>query len=151
MVRHATKAKKQEPAMGRFSVEVEFTNADDLALVRSGHLPPEKVRRVKMRGVVDPGATRLVLPKSVVKMLGLPTSGTINVRYADGRMAVRDLVDNVHLTLLGRSSVFKASVEPRCESALIGAIVLEDLDFLVDSTLQQLRPRDPKMIVSEAE
>ncbi len=66
-------------------------------------------------------------------------------------MAVRDLVDNVHLTLLGRSSVFKAAVEPRRESALIGAIVLEDLDFLVDSTLQQLRPRDPKMIVSEAE
>ena len=137
--------------MGRFSVELELANADDLAYARRGDLPPEKVRRVKVRGVVDTGATRLVLPKSAVKKLGLPASGTINVRYADGRTAVRDLVDNVHLTLLGRSSVFKASVEPRRVSALIGAIVLEDLDFLVDSTLQQLRPRDPKMIVSEAE
>lgn len=151
MVRHATKSKKEQSAMGRFSVELELVNNQDLSLAQTGHLPSEKVRRVKLRGVVNTGAMRLVLPKSVVKKLGLPTSGTINVRYADGRMAVRDLVDNVNLTLLGRSSVFKASVEPRRESALIGAIVLEDLDFIVDSTLQQLRPRDPRMIVSEAE
>jgi hypothetical protein len=60
-------------------------------------------------------------------------------------------VDGVHLTLLGRSSVFKASVEPRRTTALIGAFVLEDLDFLVDPTHQRLFPRDPNMIISEAE
>lgn len=48
-------------------------------------------------------------------------------------------------------SVFKAMVEPRRTEALVGAIVLEDLDFLVDSTHQRLVPRDPKMIISEAE
>jgi hypothetical protein len=51
----------------------------------------------------------------------------------------------------GRDSVFNAIVEPARESALIGAIVLEDLDFLVDCTGQRLVPRDPKQIVSEAE
>jgi hypothetical protein len=61
------------------------------------------------------------------------------------------LVDGVHLEMLGRSSVFKATVEPRRTEALIGAIVLEDLDFVVDPTHQQLVPRDPKMIISEAE
>jgi hypothetical protein len=60
-------------------------------------------------------------------------------------------VDNVHVTLLGRSSVFKAALEPKRDSALIGAVVLEDLDFLVDAAHQQLVPRHPKMIVSEAE
>ena len=32
---------------------------------------------------------------------------------------------------------------------LIGAIVLEDLNLLVDSRTQQLRPRDPEGIVTE--
>jgi hypothetical protein len=31
------------------------------------------------------------------------------------------------------------------------AIVLEDLDFLVDCTAQRLVPRDPKQIISVAE
>ena len=35
--------------------------------------------------------------------------------------------------------------------ALIGAIVLEDLDLLVDCTNQRLVPRDPKYVVSEIE
>ena len=43
------------------------------------------------------------------------------------------------------------NVEPGRESALIGAIVLEDLDFLVDCAGQRLVPRDPKHIISEVE
>jgi hypothetical protein len=53
--------------------------------------------------------------------------------------------------LLGRGGVFSALVEPDRTDALIGAIVLEDLDFLVDCTRQMLFPRDPDMIVSEVE
>jgi hypothetical protein len=42
-------------------------------------------------------------------------------------------------------------VEPGRESALIGMIVLEDLDFLVDCAGQRLVPRDPNQIISEVE
>ena len=147
----AKKPKLKDDTMGRFSVDVELANYSDLNLARAGHLPFESVRRVKIRGVIDTGATRLVLPAAVAKQLGLPHAGKINARYADGRKAVRNLVDGVHLEMLGRSSVFKAAVEPKRESALIGAIVMEDLDFLVDPTMQRLFPRDPKMIVSELE
>ena len=142
---------KKDDTMGRFSVDVELANNDDIALARRGQLPADQVRRVTIRGVIDTGATRLVIPASVAKQLGVPKAGKINARYADGRNAVRELVDGVHLELLGRSSVFKAAVEPKRESALIGAIVLEDLDFLVDPMQQRLFPRDPKMIVSELE
>ncbi len=137
--------------MGRFSVELKLANNEDLALASRGKINADEVRRATVRGVVDSGATRLVLPKRIVQELGLKATGKVGVRYADGRRAVRSVVDNVHVQLLGRSSVFKASVEPRRDSALIGAIVLEDLDFLVDSTHQRLVPRDPKMIISEAE
>jgi predicted aspartyl protease len=137
--------------MGRFAVEMEVTNNRDLVKAEDGDLPEEQVRRLRIRGIVDSGATRLVLPKAVADQLGLKPTGKASVRYADGRSAVRSVVDNVHVTLLGRSSVFKAALEPKRESALIGAVVLEDLDFLVDPTQQRLVPRDPKMIVSEAE
>jgi predicted aspartyl protease len=101
--------------------------------------------------VVDSGATRLVLPQSVVKQLGLKPSSEVPVRYADHRKSKRKLVGNVHLKLQGRESVFSAVVEPRRTTVLIGAIVLEELDFIVDCTRQQLRPRDPEGILSEIE
>jgi predicted aspartyl protease len=137
--------------MGRFSVELELTNNRDLTRAEDGDIPQSQVRRVIVRGVVDSGGTRFVIPESVAVQLGLKATGNVGVKYADGRRAVRPVVDNVHVRLLGRSSVFKAAVEPKRESALIGAIVLEDLDFLIDSTHQRLLPRDPKMIISEAE
>jgi hypothetical protein len=87
----------------------------------------------------------------IAQQLGLETSGSAKVRYADGRTADRNIVKEVHLTYGGRDSVFNAIVEPDRESVLIGAIVLEDLDFLVDCINQRLVPRDPKQIVSEAE
>ena len=146
-----TPSRKKDEAMGRFSVDVELANNEDVMLLRLGQITADQVRRVTIRGVVESGATRLVIPGSVAKQLGVPKAGKINARYADGRQRVRELVDGVHLELLGRSSVFKAAVEPKRESALIGAIVLEDLDFLIDPTLQRIYPRDPKMIVSELE
>jgi hypothetical protein len=64
---------------------------------------------------------------------------------------VRDAVKGVYVKLLGRDGVFTAVVEPKRRSALIGAIVLEDLDFVVDCTSQKLVPRDPRFVVSELE
>jgi len=137
--------------MGRFSVDVELANDWDLALAKAGELAPGDVRRLTVRGVVDTGATRLVIPESVAEQLGLEETGRASVRYADGRTAGRPMVSHIHLTYGGRSSVFNAIVEPDRDSALIGAIVLEDLDFVVDCTNQRLTPRDPKQIVSEIE
>ena len=137
--------------MGRFKVEVELANNDDVRDASRGLLDPAKVRRATIQAVVDSGATRLVLPGVVAKQLGLTATEKVRVRYADGRSAKRDRVQGVYLKLLGRDSVFSAAVEPKRDTALLGAIVLEDLDFLIDCTNQRLVPRDPKYIVSEIE
>jgi predicted aspartyl protease len=142
----------KEQAMGRFSVEVELANNDDMAQARRGAIQPNQIRRLRVRGVVDSGAVRLVIPESVVRQLGLETSGKAKVRYADGHTAERSIANNVHLAYGGRDGVFNAIVEPARESILIGAIVLEDLDLLVDCAKnQRLVPRDPKQIISEVE
>ncbi len=137
--------------MGRFKVDVELANNDDISAANRGDLDAVKVRRVTIQAVVDSGATRLVLPGVVARELGLTATEKVGVRYADGRRAKRDRVQGVYLKLLGRDSVFSAAVEPKRESALLGAIVLEELDFLVDCTNQRLVPRDPKYIISEIE
>jgi predicted aspartyl protease len=137
--------------MGRFSVNVEVANNDDLAAVRRGNLEASKVRRLTIAGLVDPGATDLILPKGVVQQLGLPVTDYVKVTYADRRIAKRPLVEGVFLELQGRHGIFRATVEPKRETALIGAIVLENLDFLVDCKKQRLVPRDPKFIIVEIE
>jgi len=138
-------------SMGRFSVDVELANNRDVERAEAGDIPRSQIRSRRLRGVVDTGATRLVLPEAVVRELGLPVRGQVGVRYADGRVGQRALAQAVHLTWGDRSSVFNAVVEPDRDSALIGAIVLEDLDLVVDCTNQTLRPRDPKQIISEIE
>ncbi len=143
--------KQGAATMGRFSVEVELANNRDVVLSELGHLQADKIRRVKVLGVVDCGASRLVLPQTAVEQLGLIPTTQVRVRYADGRSRKRPLVEGVYLELLGRHSVFNASVEPKRDTALIGAIVLEDLDLLVDSGKQRLYPRDPDIVVSEIE
>ncbi len=57
----------------------------------------------------------------------------------------------VRVFLQGRDATFNAIVEPKRETALIGAVVLETLDFLVDSRKECLVPRDPDYVVSEIE
>jgi predicted aspartyl protease len=130
--------------LGRFSVEIELANNDDLALARHGVLPKAQVRRLTVSGLVDPGATRLVVPKAVVDKLGVPLGKKIKVGSADGRTAQRHVAEGVYLELLGRHSIFTAIVEPHRTTALIGAIVLEDLDLLVDCKNERVLPRDPK-------
>jgi len=137
--------------VGRFSIQFEVANDKDLMRAEEGIISPDQIRRMTIEGVVDPGASRLVLPLSAVKQLGLQSSGKVQVRYADRRTAKRDRVQGVHLEILGRQGTYAASVEPKRRTALIGAIVLEDLDLLVDCTHQRLVPRDPRFIITEIE
>jgi len=137
--------------MGRFSVEVELANFEDVARAAKGDIAASDVRRERIRGVVDSGATRLVISEVLAKRLGLTISGTAQVRYADGRTGERSIARAVQPSYIGREGIFNAIVEPGRESALIGAIVMEDLDLVIDCTTQQLLPRDPKQIISEIE
>jgi predicted aspartyl protease len=137
--------------MGRFSVEFELANYRDIIAAEIGALGADKVRRVRIKGVVDTGASQLVLPGNVVKQLGLPKGDKVKVRYADGRRLTRDSVSDVYLQMLHRHGTFNAVVEPKRDDALIGAIVLEALDLLPDCNRQCLVPRDPHFVVSEIE
>ena len=76
----------------------------------------------------------------------------MGVRYADRTDEKHERSSKIFgWTLLGRGFNFHAIVEPNRNTALIGAIVLEVLDFVVDCVAQELHPRDPNGIVAEIE
>jgi predicted aspartyl protease len=135
--------------MDRINVEVALANNSDVQLFEAGVLATEKIRRARLPGFVDTGASHLVLPESVANQLGLPDLGTAPVRYAGTCEKRRRIVDQVQVELLGRRGTFKAIVEPTRTDVLIGAIVLLDLDLLPNHRTQTLQPRDPKQIIVE--
>ena len=109
------------------------------------------MRRFQLEGTVDTGSTLLVLPTDVAERLGLPKSREATIQYADRRSAKRMIVEQVGVELFGRRSTFEAILEPDRTTALIGAVVLETLDLLVDCTNNRLYPRDPNRMIFEVE
>jgi clan AA aspartic protease len=137
--------------MGRVTIDAKITNGADVVLAEAGHLPAADVRQMVVKGIVDTGAAMLVLPESVARQLGLAKSGETSVRYADHRTATREVVGKVQVEVLGRNDFFSAVVEPGRTDALIGAIILEALDMVVDCRTQTLHPRDPNQMMTEIE
>lgn len=135
--------------MGRTIVNIEVSNYADIHDYEAGRIPLEKIRRITIPAVVDTGAARFVLPAGVAQQLGLPVTGQCTVRYADQRREMRDIVKDAHVQYGGRGSVFDAILEPDRTDALLGAIVLESLDMLVDCVGQRLIPRESERIFAE--
>jgi predicted aspartyl protease len=135
--------------MGRVIVQITVANNQDIQMAERGALPADQIRKVQVSALVDMGANWLVLPETVAAQLGLPKVQSAMVRFAENRMEFRDMVGQADVELLGRHGTFKAIVEPNRNDAIVGAIVLEDLDLLVDCTAQTLHPRDPDRFVAE--
>ena len=137
--------------MGRVPIQVNLANYRDVILAEHGDLPAENVRRLTVAGIADSGASGLVIPKSVAKELGVPVTGRTVVNYGDRRQGTRAMVKDVELELIGRKGTFQAVVEPKRENVLVGAIVLQTLDLLVDCPKECVRPRDPEHVTHEIE
>lgn len=139
----------EKTEMGRITVEIELVNHEDVMAVKLGSLAQDKVRRLRLDAIVDTGAAQLVIPQTAADVLGVPIVGETTVRYADHRRDTRKLAGDVEVHVLGRDSVYRAIIEPGRQDALLGAIVLEDMDLIVDCRKQRLMPRDPNQILYE--
>jgi predicted aspartyl protease len=137
--------------MGRVLVKLMVANNQHVQMAKVGALDPSKVIWFELEAVADSGATHLVLPTDVAERLALPKGDDVIVRYADRRSTKKPTVEEVRVELLGRQGTFRAHLEPDRSTALIGAIILEDLDFLVDCKNQKLVPRDPNVMIEDVD
>ena len=125
--------------MGEVREKVKLINIFD------EYLDKEKIRQFELNCLIDRGAVITLLPKEVVDLLELPDSGAVIVTFADERKEKLKKAGPVKIQIGDRSGNFDCIVgPPNCEP-LIGQIVLEELDLIVDPKEQKLvvRPESP--------
>ena len=125
--------------MGRVIEKVKFTNLFD----------PE--RSVVVDALVDTGATMISLPQDIVKELGLRKMREASVRYGDDRREVKPVYGVVTAKIGERSGDFDVVAEPEGSQPVVGQMVLQQLDLLVDASAERVvpNPRSPDMPMVE--
>jgi len=127
--------------MGEVKVKVELENYDDRAVASRGFLSEDQVRSQQVDVVVDSGAVMMVLPQDLVEVLGLRTLRRAIVTYADERREERDIAGVVSVRAAGRNVETNCVVGPPGSEPLLGQVVLEEADLLIDCANQRLMPR----------
>jgi clan AA aspartic protease len=124
--------------MGFTYVRIELANTDDQALVRRKLLPESRVRKAKVKALVDTGAGSLAINERIQKKLGLPLFRKGQAELADGSKISVNVVGPVAVRFKDRATVVYAHVLPRNAEPLFGAIPMEDMDLIVNPKKQQL-------------
>ena len=129
--------------MGAVRTQVKLTNAIDEALVSRGLLAPRLLRECETEGLVDTGSVYLVISAEMVERLGLRIIAQQLVKYADGRQETVGVTEAILIEVEGRRTTEDALVTG--DEVLIGQVVLEKLDLLVDCKNQRLmgNPANP--------
>ena len=127
--------------MGEIVVDVELENAGDLELVRKGFLKEIDVRRTTVSAVADTGAVMLALPEEVVQLLGVEVVGSGPVAYADGRRGELPIAGPLTVHIGDRWTFARCVVTPPGTEALVGQIIMEELDLVADCRNRTLGPR----------
>jgi len=110
------------------------------------------VERVKIANVFDPSkfieidvlinteATMVVLPQDMVNKLGLRKAREVKVRYANNKVEIKPVYRAVVIEVLGREGTFDVICEEEGSQPLIGQVILEVLDLVVDPRTKKLMP-----------
>lgn len=127
--------------MAEVKETIRLTNFMDKFLFQEGKLKKDEVRTLAVEALVDTGSTMLVLPQEVVEKLGLRKSRKVIVSYSDERKEERDVAGVVTVSIGDREANIDCIIGPPNSEPLIGHIVLEELDLVVNSRQRRLRPR----------
>ena len=111
----------------------------------------EPKESVEVDAVIDTGATMVVLPKDIVDALGLRKVREVKVRYANNKVEMRPIYGVVTIELKGRSANLDVLVEEKGSQPLIGQVLLELLDLVVEPKTRKLipNPTSPEMPMME--
>ena len=125
--------------MGRTTAKLNIQNAYDVQRAAEGHIPPCEVREVEVEAIVDNGATYVCLSRQDIERLGLPCHQNVEIRTANGR-AIRRTFKGAEVGLCGRSFVMEVMENDEDTPPLVGYLLLEALDLVVDPKTQQVIP-----------
>lgn len=116
----------------KHTTNIELANLTELNLADSDVIKSEEVKRVTVDdAIVDTGATRLSLPKSLIEQLGLTVIGSRKARTTNG-IVDRNIYSAVQFTVLERSGIIEVTDVPDNVPVLVGHMILEMLDLCLD-------------------
>ena len=124
--------------MGKVVVQIKLTNLFDLG-AQHRKLSKAKPRSVEVEALVDAGATRLYLKRSVIRALGLEKVDEVISQTTNGPKK-RSVYEPVRLEVQRRYGNFDVVDIGENVPNLLGQIPLEYLDFVVDSKNRKLIP-----------
>lgn len=127
--------------MGEVNVNIELENYGDRVMAARGYLKESEIRRARTRALVDTGAVMLMLPQDLVEELGLEYTRKAIVRYADERKEERNIAGGVIIKIGKRFMFTDCIVGPPNSEPLIGQIILEGMDLIIEPVEQTLTPR----------
>jgi len=125
--------------MGKTIEKVIVKNFGDMVLHSKGIVKGDEIRTVEIEGVVDTGAAYLCLPPDVIEKLGLLYSHTREVTTANGRVERRIFYGAV-IIIQGRDIQMQVMENDVTTPPLIGYLVLETMDLVVNTKLQKITP-----------
>ena len=125
--------------MGKVIEKVKITNLLELT------------KSVEVDAVIDTGATMVVLPQNIVGKLMLRKMREVKVRYANNTTETKSIYGVVTIEIKGRTGNFDVLTEAQGSQPLIGQVVLEILDLVVDPRTRTLIPNpvSPEMPMME--
>ncbi len=107
----------------------------------------DPAKSLEIDALIDTGAAMLALPQNVINQLGLRKIDEVKVRYIKNQCQQKSIYAGLLLEMKGRRGNFSALAEEEGAQALIGQIVLEQLDLVVDPVARTVgpNPRSPNM------
>jgi clan AA aspartic protease len=124
--------------MGQVHIRVVLTNHREVVLARLGQLDASQVHRYETEALIDTGAVRSTIPAAVAERLGLFRLRKTDAKYAAGRVEEVDVTEAVTVEILGRETEMNPMILG--EQILLGVLVLEGLDLMVDCARNRLVP-----------
>lgn len=111
----------------------------------------DPTKSVEIETVIDTGATMVVLPQNIVDKLGLKRIREVKAKYANNRVELKSIYGVVTIEIKGRIGNFDVLAEAKDSQPLIGQVVLEILDLVVDPRTRTLlpNPASPEMPMVE--
>lgn len=111
----------------------------------------DKTKSIEVEAAIDTGATMFVLPQNLVDELGLKKIRDAKVKYANNKVESKWVYGAVTVELKGRIGIFEVLAEESGAQPLVGQIILEALDLVVDPRTRTLipNPRSPEMPMVE--
>jgi len=127
--------------MGDVRATARLRNIVDVGLADRGYIKVEQIPSSERDFLIDTGAVMVLLPEDEVENLRLMRGDKVIVTYADERKEELPTGLGLEITISDRTMVTDCVIGPPLCEPLIGQLVLEELDLLVDCNQHTLRPR----------